>query len=332
MFGVLIFIHELGHYTTARIFNVSVTEFSIGMGPKLVSKKSKKTGIAYSVRALPLGGFVSMVGEDEASDDPNALGNKPVWQRIIIVCAGAAMNLIFGFIIMTVLVATSASLVSNVIGLVPEGSVAERGGLEVGDRIIKVDGVSVSTGNELVYEIMWRGTKPIDLVIERNGERITLEDFDFATAEEDGVVFGDIDFKVVAEEKTVLSVAKHAFCRSKMTVKMVWDSLIGLVTGRVGLQQVSGPVGVTEALVSAAQQSIADFIYLAAVISINLGVMNLLPLPALDGGRLVFLVLEAIRRKPIKQELEGYVHFAGIVVLMALMVVIILKDVISLFG
>lgn len=339
LFGFLIFIHEGGHFFFARLFKVSIKEFAIGMGPKLFSKKSKKSGIAYSLRLFPIGGFVSMEGEDEESDDPNAFNKKPVWQRIIIVAAGALINITVGILVMSILVFGSEYLLSTQIGEVTEGSVSYEAGLQVDDIIVAVDGTKVHIGDELSYQIMRRGINPVDLTIVRNGEKIVLEDVQYPVEHIEGADFAMMDFKVYGifpEDYSLPVLLKHAFYRSTYTVTMIWESLIDLVSGRYGMEAVSGPVGVTEALTDAIDTDVktgsSSFIYLAVVISMNLGVMNLLPLPALDGGRLVFLIIEAMRRKPLKPEIEGYVHFAGIVILMLLMVFICVKDVIGLFA
>lgn len=335
IFGFLIFIHEMGHFMTARAFGVSIREFSIGMGPKLVSRRSKKTGIQYSLRALPIGGFVSMVGEDEESDDENAFYRKPVWQRIIITAAGALMNIVVGVLVMSILVATQDILPSNVIGAFVEhedGSSNDTyaAGLRVGDEIVEVEGTRVHIATETVYEIMRLGIEPLDITVLRNGEKITFEDVVFPTIVEGGTRYGVVDFKVNPEEKTTVTVLKHAVYRSASTIKMIWESLYDLVRGRYGVENVSGPVGVTKALGEAAESGLSDLVYLAVVISMNLGVMNLLPLPALDGGRLLFQLIELIRRKPVRPEIEGYVHFAGMVLLMILMVVVAVKDIFTL--
>ena len=320
----------------ARLFGVTIREFSIGMGPKLFTHTSKKNGIAYSVRALPIGGFVSMEGEDEGSDDENAFHKKAVWKRIIITVAGAAMNIVVGIIVMSILVSTQKVLPSNVIGgFVADNdgvSYAQSAGLMEGDEIIKVDGVRVHIANETYYQIMRRGIKPIDITVLRNGETVVIEDVIFPTVDESGTTFGSVDFKVFPDTKTPLTVLKHSFYRSTSTITMIWESLYDLISGRYGVESVSGPIGVTKVLGEAAEEGASDLIYIAVVISMNLGVMNLLPLPALDGGRLMFQIIEVIRRKPIKPEIEGYVHFAGLVVLMILMVLIAVKDIIGLFN
>ena len=339
IFGFLIFIHEGGHFFFARLFKVTVREFAIGMGPKIFTKKSEKSGIAYSLRLLPIGGFVSMEGEDEESDDPNAFNKKPVWQRIIIVVAGALTNIIVGILVMSILVFNADYLLSTQIGEVTEGSVSHEAGLQVNDIIVEVDGVNVHIGDELSYQIRRRGIKPVDLTVMRNGEKVIIKDVQYSIEHIEGADFAMMDFKVYGifpEDYNLPVLLKHSFYRSTYTVTMIWESLVDLVTGRYGMEAVSGPVGVTEALTDAIDTDVKtgsnSFIYLAVVISMNLGVMNLLPLPALDGGRLIFLIIEGIRRKPVKPEVEGYVHFAGIVVLMLFMVFICVKDVIGLFG
>ena len=303
------------------------------MGPKLISKRSKKSGILYSVRAFPIGGFVSMVGEDEESDDVNALNRKPVWQRMVITVAGAAMNLIIGFILMTVVVITSTSIGgTTILRFAEDNALSEQSGLMIGDEIVKVGDTRVHIASELAYEIMRNGVEPLDITVRRDGEIVEIKDVQFPTIIEQGIQFGMTDFIVLAEEKTFGNVIEQSFYRSISTVKMIWQSLLDLVTGRYGLEQMSGPVGVTAVVSEAAKSSFTDYLYLVVVITINLGIFNLLPLPALDGGRLIFQIVELIRRRPVKPEFEGYVHFIGIVLLMLLMVVITFKDVMKLFG
>lgn len=332
LFGFLIFIHEGGHFLFARIFKVTVNEFAIGMGPKIFTKTSKKSGITYSLRAFPIGGFVSMAGEDEDSDDPNAFYKKPVWQRLIITVAGAATNLLIGALVMVILVCSSPdTLGSTVVHSFMDGATSVEAGLKEGDRITEVDGHNVHISDDLLYEIMRLGIEPVDLTVERDGEKMVIEDVQFPQMASEGVAFGSNDFYVYAEEPTIGNLAKHSFYKCTYTVKMIWESLYDLLSGRYGVEAVSGPIGVTEALTEAADNGPANFIHLAVVISMNLGVMNLLPLPALDGGRIVFLLIEAVRRKRLKTEIEAYINFAGLAILLTLMVFICVKDVIGLF-
>lgn len=317
------------------MFGVTINEFSIGMGPKILTKKSKKTNISYSLRLFPIGGFVAMEGEDEASEDKNAFSSKPVWQRMIITVAGAFMNVAVGVIVMALLVSFSSDpLPSTTIAQFSYGesgiSYAENAGLKINDRIVSVGKAPVHIGNDMYYEIMRSGIEPLDITVIRDGEKIVIEDVSFPTITEQGTVFGTIDFIVYAEQKTVGTVLKHGLFRSTSTIKMIWESLIDLIRGRYGIDAVSGPVGVTEALGEAAESGASDLIYLAVVISMNLGVVNLLPLPALDGGRLFFQIIELIFRKPVKKEIEGYIHFAGLVILLILSALIAVKDIAGL--
>lgn len=337
VFGLLIFIHEMGHYVSARLCGVTVVEFAVGMGPKLISWVSKKTGIRYSLRALPFGGFTSMEGEDEESDDPNAFSKKPLWKRLIITAAGSAANLAVGIILMVPIVIFSGNLGSTTIyefvhtdGMPIAQSEAE--GLRAGDRIVAVDGERVYIANDLAYEIMRRGIEEIDITVERDGEQIVIEDVLFPVDSSDGIVYGSLDFYVYAEHRDFLSVIKHSYHRSYMTIEMIWESLYDLITGRFGVEAVSGPVGVTKVLGEAAATGFADLAYMAVVLSMNLGVMNLLPIPALDGGRILFLLIELIRGKRIDANAEAMIHFIGIVILLGIMVLVAFKDIATFFG
>ena len=334
VFGVLIFIHELGHFITARACGVKVNEFALGMGPKVFSKTSKKNGTRYSVRLLPIGGYVSMENEDgldtspEANDE-NAFCNKSVPKRMLITIAGAVMNLLLGFIIMFVIVFMSDQLGSTVIAEFSENAVSDEWLCE-GDEMIRIGNTSVHTWNEAAYEIMNQGYEPVDVTVIRNGEKIVLKEVIFPTFTESGTEFGDFDFRVYAEPTTFTNLLKHAFFRSVSTVKMVIDSVVGMLTGRFGMEAVSGPVGVVSTVETAAKQGFVSFMYIMSVLTINLGVINLMPFPALDGGRFVFLAIEGIRGKPINKNVESYINFIGLVLLFAFMIVITCKDVIKL--
>jgi regulator of sigma E protease len=364
VFGLLVMIHELGHFLVARSFGIGIREFSIGMGPKLFSWKGKKKWgeddeqpmprirfddeeepqepeehvTTYSLRLLPIGGYVSMVGEDEESDSSASFEKKNVWKRIAVVVAGAFMNVLLGFLLMTVLVVTTTNpqtgkvlLVSNTVGAFQEGATSPTYGLAVGDTITHVNGTRVHTGNEVVYEIMNRGYEPIDLTVRRGDEVVELSDVIFPGMEAEGIAFGSADFKMYAEDANVGSVIKHTFFRSVSTVKMIFDQLGDLLTGRFGLNAVSGPVGVTDAMGEAARSGFDTFLYLVIVLTINLGVFNLLPIPALDGGRLLFLLVEAVARRPLDKKIEGYIHFAGMVILLGIMVLVTCKDIVGIF-
>ena len=328
IFGALIFVHELGHFLTARLFHVKIYEFSIGMGPKLISKKSKKTDTAYSIRLLPIGGFVSMAGEDEESDDEGSLRKKPVWQRIIITAAGSLSNILLGFIVMLILVMCAKNIGTTTVRSFAEGAKTEQSGLMAGDTIVSIDGHRVHVFYDMNYKISRYGVKPVDVTVIRDGEKIVLEDVVFPTTVEQGVAFGARDFYPVL-------VIKNSFWQSVMTVRMVYDSLYDLITGKYGIQQLSGPVGITGVITDYAQDAVenkdsSNLWYLFVVLAMNLGCMNLLPFPALDGGRIVFLIIEGIRRKPVSPKIESYIHAAGMALLLLLMLVITGKDIFTM--
>lgn len=331
VFGVMIFIHEAGHFFTARACGITVKEFAIGMGPKLFSWTSKKHGTQHSLRLLPIGGYVSMEGEDDDSEDENAFCNKPVWKRMLVVAAGPFMNIILGILLTLVVVLAQGPIGSTVIAQFNDNAVSNEK-LAVGDEIVKIDGTFVFTGNEVMYEIMNQGYEPIDVVVKRDGEKITLEDVSFGILSEEGIAFGNMDFKVKAEDKNIGNVLKQTVTRSVSTVKMVYDSLIGMLSGRFGLDAVSGPVGVAQTVGDAAKTDFVGFLYIGAILTINLGVFNFIPFPALDGGRFLLLCVEAIRRKPIDKKIEGYINFAGLIILFGFMIFITCKDIFNLFG
>ncbi len=345
MFGFLIFVHELGHFLAARAFGVKVYEFSIGMGPKLVWYDSKKSGIRYKICMLPFGGYVSMAaeGEDDSapSDDPRAITNQKPWKRFIVMAAGGLVNLAIGFILMFAVVLGSVMGSTTVAGFPEElkvGDVSTSAFLEEGDVITEIDGKRIHTMMELDYEIMRRGVEPIEVVLLRDtdgdGEREEISlTVTFPTESVSGQTVGTRDFQVYAKEKTVGSVLSDTWFRGSCTVRMVWESLFDLITGRYGVDAVSGPIGITETVgETVSYGKVLPVLYLVSLISINLGVVNLLPLPALDGGRLVFVLIEMIARKPVPKEIEAKIHGIGLILLLGLSVLVAVLDVRNLFG
>ncbi len=325
-FGIIIMVHEAGHFTFAKIFGVKVNEFSLGMGPTLLKKKKGET--QYSWRLLPIGGFVSMEGEDEDSDDERAFNNKPCWQRIIIVVAGALVNIILGLIIVAIMLGVTDNLsgTSYVNFFNVDGQqVGEYNGLQSKDKIIKIDGKRVYYYTDVPYLLSRDEGKTADLLVERDGKKIELKDIEMPYQ----------NIVMVGVEKTAGTVFKDTFKESASIFRMVWLSLFDMVTGKYSIQDVSGPVGVVDYVSDAAQQSAQTKDYtgllsIMALITINIGVFNLLPIPALDGGRLLFLVIELIRRKPVKQKYEALVHGIGMAILLLFMVAITFKDIYSL--
>ena len=334
IFGVLILIHELGHYLFARLFDVEIHEFAVGMGPKLLSRVSKKTGIRYSFRLIPFGGYVSMEGEDGESENSRAFCNKATWKRMIITVAGAMMNLLLGVILTTIYVSTFDSYGTTVIAEVDKSVLSEYA--QVGDQIIEIEGSNVYTATDLIYEIYRQGIEPVDVTILRDGKEIVIKDVQFPIVNDNGIASGTYDFKIYGTKKSAGEVCKQSFAQVRLSCKMVYESLWDLITGRYGAEAVSGPIGtgqvIGDAVEADRETGSHSLLYLCAIITINLGLFNLLPIPALDGGRLFFQFIELIRRKPINRKYEGYVHAAGMVLLLLLMVVITFKDIIKLFA
>ena len=335
LFGFIIFIHELGHFLTARYFNVTVDEFSIGMGPKIISKKSK--GILYSLRALPIGGYVSMVGEDEYSEDPNALHNKPKWQRFLILSSGAFMNLILGFIVILICVTFSGNIYSNTIerfNVVDESGsyVTEYNGLRIGDRIIAVNGERINVRYDYVFTAMRSVDKECTITVLRNGKIEFVENFIFPTAYENGIVIGNPSFFFPElKNKTFYNIVHETFFQTVSVIKMVVYSIVDIISGNFTPEAVSGPVGVVSQIHETAKIGVTPLFFLFSMITINIGVFNLLPFPALDGGRILFLLVELIIRRPINKKIESIINFAGLAILFSLMILITFKDIVSLF-
>jgi regulator of sigma E protease len=334
VFGVLIFIHEFGHYIFARIFKVTIEEFAIGMGPKLLWYTSKKTNITYSLRMIPIGGYVAMVGEEGESADPNSFDKKPTWQRLIITLAGAAVNIVAGFIAMSILTSMIYLFGTQIGGFYTEEESgyeisSEDSGLMVGDVITKVNGKRVSIYDELSYQVMRYGNEPCTLTIVRDGETMELLVV-FPEATESGQEFGVLDIKPVPVDRNLGSIIKFSWRKSVLIVRMCWESIIDLITGRYTLDAVSGPVGISGAIGDAAKAGFPNLLYLTAMISINLGVMNLLPIPALDGGRIIFLLIELIARRRLPKKVEDTINSVGLLALLGLSVIIMIKDVFTI--
>ncbi len=335
IFGVLIAVHELGHFLAARLFKVKVNEFAIGMGPKLFAHKSKKSGTLYTIRLFPIGGYNSIEGEDGDSQDAGAFCSKPVWQRMIIILAGGIMNLLTGIIIMAVLVLGSKQYVSNQIDVFfmkdENGNyVTEYEGLRSGDIILKINNDRVHIAEEVSYSIFNQGYVPVDVTVERDGVVMVIEDVSFPVENESGIYYGVRNFYFNTEPKNFINTVKHTFYGSFNSVVQVFDSIKGLVMGKYSVDQLSGPIGVGGAIGEAAKMGADTVLNFVVLLSMNLGIFNLLPLPALDGGRFVFLVIEAIRRKPVPSAIEASIHSVGMILLLALAVFVAFKDIVRL--
>ncbi len=331
-FGLLIFFHELGHFTFAKLFKVKVHEFAMGMGPTLL--KFKKGETKYALRLFPIGGFVSMEGEDEDSDDEGAFCNKPAWQRFIIVAAGGTINLIMGVIIVAIMLSQSSLIGLPEIHSFEENAVSSQH-LQAGDKIEKINGKRVYSEYDLSFLMMRDKDGIIDFTVEREGEKVELPQVPFQTYDNNGVNTIVYDFIIRGVEPGVWSVTKNSVLQSVSIGRIVWISLLDLVTGQYGLSDLSGPIGTVTYIADAAQTATqkTDYTYLfnlMAMIAINIGLFNLLPLPALDGGRLLFIAIEVVFRKKVPAKFEGWVHAVGIVLLLGLMVIVSFSDIMKL--
>ena len=340
VFGIIIIIHEAGHFAAAKACGVKVNEFAIGMGPKLASWGKGET--KYSIRILPIGGYVSMEGEDEESVDPRAFGRKPVWQRLIIVCAGAVMNLVLGFVILIIVTSFSGGITTTkVAGFYADDSPSHVSGLEVGDEIVRVNGMRVFCDTDISYQFQMDEDRTFEMTVIRGGQKVTLPAVYFdGNTSEDGTAGLIIDFYVVGEKVNPLTVISYSARKFVSVGRMIWLSLFDLLRGRFSINDLSGPVGIVGAIgdvVGSTAHGVAfgemllNLMSFVVFITINVGIFNLLPIPALDGARAFFLVIELIRRKPIKAEHEGMIHFVGLMLLFGLMIVVTVFDIMKLF-
>lgn len=329
-FGVIIISHELGHFSIARLFKVKINEFAIGMGPAILKKKGKET--KYSLRLLPIGGYVSMEGEDEDSGDERAFCNKPVWQRFLVVLAGAVVNIVLGAVLLAVLISQQNLVGTTQIHSFKEGSQLEASGLQAKDIIKKINGRHVFSDNDISYLMFTDEDGKMDFVVERNGEKKEINGVEFTTVEKDGETKIVYDMTIVGVDKTFLSVSSAAIKQTASVARMVWMSLGDLISGKYGIKDVSGVIGTVGIIAETVEdsQKTTDYsalINIMAFISINIGVFNLLPVPALDGGRLFFMLIEMIFRKPVPQKYESWIHAAGLVLLLIFMAVVSFSDI-----
>ncbi len=328
-FGVIIALHEFGHFITAKLFGMRVNEYSIGMGPAIFKRKKGET--QYSLRALPVGGFVSLEGEDEVSDDPRAFGNQKAWKRFIVIAAGATLNIILGLLLIAVMIGIDGKTDTTVVAGVSETMTQSENGVREGDRVIKINGSRVYAARDLYYQLYRSESDRFDITVRRGGERLELTDVKVTYSAEEGFC----DFVVGERKASFLRVLPDAVTQTVSMTKLVGLSLLDMVRGKYGLKDLSGPVGtigiVAETTGDAVKQ--ADYgsvIFILAFITVNIGVVNLLPLPALDGGRLFFILIEIIARRPVPKKFEAVVHAAGLVLLLALMALITFNDVFNM--
>ena len=334
IFSFIIFFHELGHFALAKKNGIDVEEFSIGMGPLIYAKDYK--GTKYSLRLLPIGGFCAMGEDEEATDSPNNFNNKSVWARISVIAAGAVFNFILAFIASVVLIAM-VGIDKPVVADVDAGYSAAEAGISAGDTIVRIGNKKINIFREITFYNQFHQGEKAEITYLHDGEKKTAV-LEPKMDEERGYYRYGITGGHYTKG-TILEDIKYGVYEVKFWICTTLDSLKMLLTRQIGLDQLSGPVGIVDVVDDTYNQSksygtfavIVELLNIAILISANLGVMNLLPLPALDGGRLVFLFIEAIRRKRIPPEKEGYVHMAGMALLMLLMVFTLYNDIVRIF-
>ena len=339
LFSFLIFVHELGHFVAAKLSGVQVNEFSMFMGPAIWKKQKGET--LYALRCIPVGGYCAMEGEEEDTDNPRSFQKAAWWKRLIILVAGAAMNFIAGLLLLAIVYAPSQQFVVPVVDFFEEGCAlqGEKGLLE-GDRILELDGEKIYVASDFSTILTLNGGDVHDLVIERNGEKIVLNDFVMQKQEfpdGNGGTSLRYGFSFGVEDATFGNKIQYVWNSALNTVRMVRMSLQMLLTGQAGLQDMGGPVMIVDQMAQVAEASstaldaLLNMLYFGAFLAINLAVMNLLPIPALDGGRVVCLLIttavEAVTHKKINPKYEGYLHGAGMILLLGLMAVIMFKDI-----
>lgn len=332
LFGALVAIHELGHFITAKLSGVKVNEFAIGMGPAIFKKQFGET--VYALRILPFGGFCAMEGEDSESEDPRAFGAQPVLQRMLIVLAGSVMNLIGGFMVLALVFAPVKEWYTPTVESVGVDVPAGENVLRAGDTIKSIGDYNVYIYSDIMVGLTRGGENgKYDVEVIRDGKRITLCDVTLTSSEDKEKESGGEDRTIVfrTEKTSFINKTKYVFQNGFNLVRLVKVGLVDLLTGSVSKDDISGPVGIGKMMADTAKTSMSSLWYLLAFISINLGVMNLLPIPALDGGRFVFLLFEAIFRKPVPPKYEAYVHGVGIVILLLLMLFVTFNDILKLF-
>lgn len=371
--NLLVMIHEFGHFMAAKLVGVKVNEFAIGMGPKLFSWGRGET--KYSIRLLPIGGFCAMEGEDEGAPTPSALGGnadrdeaavtlddtrsfakKKIWQRVLIVVAGAGMNLLLGFVLLLVYNGlmqephpsyNKVLFATTTVSALSEDSMAYQSGLRPGDTIVEVNGRRILMYTDLTMEMQNDADGVLQMVVRRTvGEteqKVTLDAVKFPVVKDEktGQQYLQTNFYVDGVERTFWNTITYSAKQEVSVATIVWRTLVDLIQGDYGVNDLSGPVGTVDVIADVVGEAVGgtnpliawqNLIFIMILITVNLGVFNLLPLPALDGGRLMFLVWEAITGKPVPQKYEALVHFVGIILLLLLMVFVTYSDVTKLFA
>ena len=366
VFSAVIAIHEFGHFAVAKLCGIQVNEFSIGMGPVLWKKNHK--GTQYSLRALPVGGFVALEGEEspesqqaEAARDAREdnfssskhdlnilstesdgevqekpagipLNEAPVWQRALVMVAGAVMNFVLGFVVLVVLIAAqNEPITSKTIYAIQDGALCGQTGLQAGDKVLAVNGRRCFVANDILYELVRTQSYSADFTVLRDGQKVQLPGVQFDTwQDEQGETHMSIGFSVYGLEKTPGNVLREAGNSVLYYGRIVFTSLVDLMRGRESINNLSGPVGIVSAIGQAASYGWQDLLELLALITINLGIFNLLPFPALDGGKVVFLVIEGVTGHAVPEKLQSVLTLATFGLLFGLMLFATYNDILRL--
>lgn len=332
----MIFIHEFGHFFTAKLCGVRVNEFAMGMGPTLFHFERGET--RYALRLFPIGGFCAMEGEDEDSADTRAFNNKPIWKRILIVVMGAIMNLLLGLALMMILLGQQPAFNSTTISQFSANSALEAAGLRQGDTFVSVDHYRIYGDKDLSFALATANPASVDIEVRRGNRLVPFDDVRFHSRSLNGKNYVQLDFYVQPIRKNAGTLIAKAAQDTVSTVRSVWYTLIGLVTGKYGFNDMAGPIGAADAVGQAVTEGLKqnviaglnNVIYIMMIFTVNLGVFNLIPFPALDGGKLLFLLIEAVRRRPIQAKYQGAVEAAGFFVLIGFMLIVSYSDILRL--
>ena len=353
IFGAVIAIHEFGHFAVAKLCGVQVNEFSIGMGPTLI--KTYRKGTQYTLRLLPVGGFVALEGEESPESTQAEGGNeedaapaippevlaqrtgKPlneaaVWQRMLVMAAGAVMNFVLGFVVLVILIAAqNEPITSKTIYAIQDGALCGQTGLQAGDKVLAVNGRRCFVANDILYELVRTQSYSADFTVLRDGQKVQLPGVQFDTwQDEQGETHMSIGFSVYGLEKTPGNVLREAGNSVLYYGRIVFTSLVDLMRGRESINNLSGPVGIVSAIGQAASYGWQDLLELLALITINLGIFNLLPFPALDGGKVVFLVIEGVTGHAVPEKLQSVLTLATFGLLFGLMLFATYNDILRL--
>ena len=341
LLGILVTVHEFGHFIFARICGIAVREYAIGFGPRLLHWTGKQ-GTEFSIRLIPMGGYCAFYGEDttdkDALADPRAFPKQAVWKRMLVTVAGATMNLILGFFLILAFQCLDSPLTSTRIAAFRENEDGESIStssqwLQKNDRFVSINGLKIFTWQDISYALQNDTCDTFQVTVEREGELITYDEVTFLNTETKGL----LDFYLARDEKNIGTILSHTVHYYGTTARLIWISLVDLIRGKYGFHDLSGVVGIIDATTTVVNMSetfrekLVSMLDILSFITINVGIFNLIPFPALDGGRLVFLIVEAIRRKPCPAKVEGMIHFVGLAALMLLMIAITCQDITKIF-